>query len=766
MLGEADNQRLTRVGPGTPMGALLRRYWHPIAAALELDEVPIRPLRLLGEDLVLFRDKGGRLGLFDRHCPHRGADLHNALREERGLRCSYHGWAFDTDGRCLEQPFETTAHPDSGFKERVRLRAYPVATHAGLVWAYLGPPPAPCLPDWARFHDAGRPSITITTLPCNWLQCQENSVDPLHVEWLHQNLPLDRYGDGSRAARHLKLAFEEFEHGFIYRRVLENTDEAHPLWTVGRVSLWPHCLYTGSFTWHVAIDDEHTLDVLWDLDARGEAPPGAPVPYRRRDLDREPDGRFSVRDPRHQDAIAMIGQGPIADRSREHVGEGDRGVLLLRSRLLSELDALAEGRDPKGVLRDPSRNHRLPLPLTGVHDEQSFVRGRAASRRQRKRSVRAWVERALGRLGAAAGSSARRGRRRRSRAGVEPDLGALVEGYRLSALLFVAADLGVADALADGPRASEELGRSLGAHAPTLDRLLKTLAAHGIFAHERGRFANNGASERLRRDAPGSLHGRALLAGREFMPAWLGLAHTARTGAMAFEHVFGMTNWQHREQQPELNDAFNRYIATGARRAAKDALEAYDFGRHAHVADIGGGTGLFLGEILAAHGRLRGTLVDQPHVLGAARENLARLGVAGRCAVVPGDLFEAAPTGADAYILKNVLHDWDDEPAAVIVRSCASAMGRDARLLVIESVLPDDEVGDAGTRLLDIHMLVVDGGRERRLADYARLLEAAGLRLERRLSLGGALTLLEAVRATSPSGREVPPARELSSSSP
>jgi 5,5'-dehydrodivanillate O-demethylase len=751
MLSEADNQRLTRVGPGTPMGELLRRYWHPIAAALELDEDPIRPLRLLGEDLALYRDKGGHVGLVDRHCPHRGADMNFAIRESHGLRCSYHGWTFDADGRCLEQPFEGVVRPDSGFKDRVRMRAYPVAVKAGLVWAYLGPLPAPCLPDWARFHDPGRPSITITTLPCNWLQCQENSIDPLHVEWLHQNLPLDRFGDGTRGARHLKLAFDEFEHGFIYRRVLDNTDESHPLWTVGRVSLWPNCLFIGSFIWHVPIDDEQTLDVSWHLDPNGAAPPGAAVPYCRGGLDREPDGRISAKDGRHQDAIAMIGQGAIADRTREHVGDGDRGILLLRSRLLSELDAVAHGKDPKGILRDPSRNHRLPLPLTGFHDEQPFVRRR--SRRSRRRRARELMRKALARVREAAGWSGtdpaektRRRRRRRGRPGGEPDLAALVESYRLSALLFVAADLGVADALADGPRTSADLGQALGAHSPSLDRILKALVAHGVFAHQRDLFANNEASGRLLRDAPGSLHGRALLAGREFMPAWLGLAHTARTGATAFGHVFGMTNWQHREAHPALDEAFNRFMASGARRSARSALEVYDFGRHAHVADIGGGTGLFLGEILAAHSGLRGTLVDQAHVLDAARENLGRLGVAARCAVVPGDLFEPAPPGADAYILKSVLHDWDDESAAAIVRGCASAMSVDARLLVIEAILPEDEVGDAGTRLLDIHMLAVDGGRERRLSDYENLLASAGLRLKRRLPLGSTASLLEAGR--------------------
>jgi hypothetical protein len=197
-----------------------------------------------------------------------------------------------------------------------------------------------------------------------------------------------------------------------------------------------------------------------------------------------------------------------------------------------------------------------------------------------------------------------------------------------------------------------------------------------------------------------------------------------------------MTNWQHREQQPELNDAFNRYIATGARRGREGRARGLRFRPHAHVADIGGGTGLFLGEILAAHGRLRGTLVDQPHVLDAARENLARLGVAGRCAVVPGRPLRSRADG------RRRLHPQERPPrlgrrAGRRHRPELRVGDGPRRAPARHRVgLPDDEVGDAGTRLLDIHMLVVDGGRERRLADYARLFEAAGLRLERRLSLG------------------------------
>src|SRR5919199_5681203 len=140
MLSEAQNRALMEVGPGTLMGELLRRYWLPIAPQAELDSTPVKPLRLLGEDLVLYKDLGGRYGLVDRHCPHRRADMSYGFLEERGLRCNYHGWLFAEDGACLHQPFEEIAHPDAHFKDRIRIKSYPVEAHAGLLWAYLGPP--------------------------------------------------------------------------------------------------------------------------------------------------------------------------------------------------------------------------------------------------------------------------------------------------------------------------------------------------------------------------------------------------------------------------------------------------------------------------------------------------------------------------------------------------------------------------------------------------------------------------------------------------
>jgi 5,5'-dehydrodivanillate O-demethylase len=189
LLTAARNEMLTQVGPGTPMGELLRRYWQPVGGASELDTDPIKPIRLLGEDLVLYRDSGGRYGLIDRHCPHRRADMAYGWVEETGIRCSYHGWLIDEAGRCLEQPYEDTASPKPS-KSGCDAKAYPVKECAGLLFAYLGPLPAPELPVWEAFTwPNGFREIVLADVPCNWFQCQENSIDPVHFEWMHDNWP-------------------------------------------------------------------------------------------------------------------------------------------------------------------------------------------------------------------------------------------------------------------------------------------------------------------------------------------------------------------------------------------------------------------------------------------------------------------------------------------------------------------------------------------------------------------------------------------------
>ena len=188
MLTAEQNRMLTEVGPDKPMGKLLRRYWIPFAGASELDKTPTKAVRLLGEDLVVYCDLDGNYGLIDRHCPHRRADLSYGFVEKCGLRCNYHGWLMNHHGDVVEMPYDDTAHPQQNLKSQVKVKSYPVRECAGLLFAYMGPAPVPELPVWAPFTwKGGFRQIVKSDIPCNWFQCQENSCDPVHFEWMHDN---------------------------------------------------------------------------------------------------------------------------------------------------------------------------------------------------------------------------------------------------------------------------------------------------------------------------------------------------------------------------------------------------------------------------------------------------------------------------------------------------------------------------------------------------------------------------------------------------
>jgi 5,5'-dehydrodivanillate O-demethylase len=373
MLTAEQNRLLTQVGPGTPMGNLLRRYWMPIAGVSEFETVAIKPMRLFGEDLVLYKDMSGTFGLVDRHCPHRRADLSYGFVEDCGIRCNYHGWRFDETGRCREQPYEDVANPDAHFRDKVRINSYPIEAKGGLLWAYMGPQPAPLLPDWEPFSwPNGFVQITTSQIPCNWLQCQENAIDPVHFEWMHRNWSIRLRGDkGPYAPRHLKLAFDEFDYGHTYRRVTEDAGEDDQLWTVGRVCLWPNALFTGShFEWRVPIDDENTLSVTWHFSRvpkEREPYVQGMIPTWHGPIKDALTGKWITSHVMNQDFVAWLGQGVIADRTKEHLGTSDRGVIMIRKRFLDDIDAMKRGEDPKAVIRDPEVNRRIDLPIVNKH---------------------------------------------------------------------------------------------------------------------------------------------------------------------------------------------------------------------------------------------------------------------------------------------------------------------------------------------------------------------------------------------------------------
>jgi 5,5'-dehydrodivanillate O-demethylase len=322
----------------------------------------------MGEDLVLYKDLGGQFGLLDRHCPHRRADLAYGFVEPTGIRCNYHGWLMDEAGRCIEQPYDDTVNPRSRAKERCSTKAYPVKECAGLLWAYMGPQPVPELPVWEPFTwENGFREVVLSDVPCNWFQCQENSCDPVHFEWMHDNWSLRLSGKtGPYASKHLKLKFEEFDYGFIYKRVRADSDERNPYWTVGRVALWPNGFYLGNhFEWRVPVDDENTLSVAWFF---MRVPKGR-EPYVQDTVPtwvspiKDEHGRWISSHVINQDISAWVGQGRIADRTKENIGASDMGIAMIRKRLFDDLDAIAQGQEPKAIIRNSNVARCVELPF-------------------------------------------------------------------------------------------------------------------------------------------------------------------------------------------------------------------------------------------------------------------------------------------------------------------------------------------------------------------------------------------------------------------
>jgi 5,5'-dehydrodivanillate O-demethylase len=379
----AQNKRLTAVGPGTPMGELLRRYWHPIAVTVQLDENPVRKVRLLGEDLTLFRSAAGELGLIGDLCPHRCISMSYGIPDERGLRCAYHAWLFDSAGNCVEQPWDDRSNPEARFRDKVKIKAYPVQELGGLIFAYMGPQPEPLLPRWDLLvrDDVDR-AVDIQPIPCNFLQCMDNSFDPLHFEFLHAefgNYQLQRNGRPpgmTKRAKHLKIAFDLFEYGVYKRRLLEGQAEDGADWTIGHPVLFPTTLSIGDenrggLHFRVPIDDTNTTQFVYSTKVRdaGDAP--KPLTY---DLQIVFDDKGNViseiNTTMKQDMVAWVAQGPISDRTQEHLSSGDKGLIMYHKMLNDNIDKVARGEDPMGTIRDPRKNQPyITIKRSREHDK-------------------------------------------------------------------------------------------------------------------------------------------------------------------------------------------------------------------------------------------------------------------------------------------------------------------------------------------------------------------------------------------------------------
>lgn len=333
-------------------------------------------------------------------------------------------------------------------------------------------------------------------------------------------------------------------------------------------------------------------------------------------------------------------------------------------------------------------------------------------------------------------------------AAYDADVGALlalVRGYVGTQSLYAAALLGVADSLAGGPRAVAELAAETGCDVSALERLLRALASVDVVEQPTpGNFALGRLGHLLRSDVDGSMRSWVLLNGGTLYRAFAEIPFTLRTGRPATQALFGQDLFDHLRQSPDEAAIFEAAMAGFSRYAAPGTVAAVDFGSSRHVVDVGGGTGELLAAVLRAHPFLRGTLLDRENVLVHARTRFAGTDEGARCELVAGDFFRCVPEGGDTYLLSWILHDWDDEPAAAILRNIRRAMADDGRVLVIESVLPPGDEPHF-SRFGDIVMLVALGGRERTEAEYGALFRSAGLRLHRITPAGGPRSILEAV---------------------
>ncbi len=365
MLTREQNEMLTQVGPGTPAGELLRRYWHPIAVAAELTaEQPTKFVRILGEDLVLFKDTSGNVGLLQDHCAHRGASMLYGRVEERGIACAYHGWLYDTQGNCLECPAEPAG---SRFHLTVKMRAYPVRTLAGLYWAYLGPLPAPELPrfDVLVRKNAHRKITVYPNLDCNWFAAAENAVDSTHLQILHQDTPFSTRRPVNTTRGYIDdIESSEYyltEYGIMKKRTYKDgTIDEHPM-------IFPTHLRTRGSIWlRTPMDDTHTYQWVVSFkptedgrEIEGEVPPVEYLDPLKDPADAiHPVARYNLY-ARYgqilsQDIVMWETQGPVSDRPNERLATSDKGIQMLRDLMFEQIAKVEQGEDPIGVIRDPN----------------------------------------------------------------------------------------------------------------------------------------------------------------------------------------------------------------------------------------------------------------------------------------------------------------------------------------------------------------------------------------------------------------------------
>jgi SAM-dependent methyltransferase len=326
----------------------------------------------------------------------------------------------------------------------------------------------------------------------------------------------------------------------------------------------------------------------------------------------------------------------------------------------------------------------------------------------------------------------------------------MINGGWLSQAIAVAAKLNIADLLVGGPQTMAALAEATEAHAGSLHRLLRTLASAGVLAEdEDGRFRLTPIGELLQTRVPGSFRGFARMLNEDYRTAaYFELLDAVKTGEVAFTRAYGMTLFAFLEQHPEHAKRFNEAMIAATGHVALAAVAAYDFSQFRRIVDVGGGNGQLAAAILTAHPNMRGIVFDLATGVEGSSRYLAEAGVADRCQVVAGDFFKSVPSGAGAYLLKGVIHDWDDEHSVKILANCRRAIPVNGKLLIVERVMParvEATPEHLSALLGDLNVLVCLGGRERTASEFADLLATSGFELRRTLPITGTVSIIEAI---------------------
>jgi SAM-dependent methyltransferase len=304
--------------------------------------------------------------------------------------------------------------------------------------------------------------------------------------------------------------------------------------------------------------------------------------------------------------------------------------------------------------------------------------------------------------------------------------------FWMSRAVWVVAKLGLADLLQSGPKTADELAEATDTHAPSLYRVLRTLTSIGVFQRESDdRFGLTPLSETLITGAPGSTRWFIVSElGQEHYPAWGNLMHSVKTGEIAFDDAFGMDVWKYFSQNPEDAAVFNDSMSANTAAVNEAITSLYDFSQFNRVIDVGGGHGGLITSILQKNPEVKGCLFDAPEVIEGARSRLEQAGVADRCEAVAGNFFNAVPEGGDAYIMKWIIHDWEDQKAITILKNCRQHMQPNGRLIIVDCVVPENDAPDF-SKPFDLNMMVMTGGKERTRAEFEQLFEASGFKLLR-----------------------------------